>query len=444
MWQSQDPETLWYTSTLENDFVVATLSPAALKHNKNFPFNFLVNVMDGGFFGLGLGFASFSTVLPLFVSNLTDSAILIGLIPALHVVGWQLPQIFTARKVAQQKRYKPMVMFFTTQERLPFLGLAVIAWFIPGIGPKIALILTFTMLIWQGFGGGFAATAWQSMIGKIIPRDRWGLFFGCQSAASNLLASAGAVIAGLVLEANESTKGFSICFLLAVGAFCISYVALGLTREEETLPMSGEIERNIFWKDIRSILSRDTNFKWFVVVRILAQLGTVGFAFYTVYVVRFYGVNEVTAGILTGVLLIVETIFNPIMGWLADRWSRRGVMALGMVSAAVSAMVAWWAPAVGWFYLAYTLAGISYVAIWTIALAMTLEFGKDHEKPAYIGLANTLVAPTAFIIPLFAGWLADNIGYQATFLATSIGAIATVIVLSFVFHDPRKSVLIEG
>ena len=75
---------------------------------------------------------------------------------------------------------------------------------------------------------------------------------------------------------------------------------------------------------------------------------------------------------------------------------------------------------------------------------MTLEFGKDHEKPAYIGLANTLVAPTAFIIPLFAGWLADNIGYQATFLATSIGAIATVIVLSFVFHDPRKSVLIEG
>jgi len=92
---------------------VATLSPAALKHTKNFPFNFIVNVIDGGFFGLGLGFASFSTVLPLFVSNLTNSAILIGLIPAIHIVGWQLPQLFTAQRVAQQKRYKPMVMFFT-------------------------------------------------------------------------------------------------------------------------------------------------------------------------------------------------------------------------------------------------------------------------------------------------------------------------------------------
>ena len=170
---------------------MASLSPAELKHSKNFPFNFIVNMIDGGFFGLGLGFASFSTVLPLFVSNLTHLAILIGLIPAIHMVGWQLPQLFTARRVAQQKRYKPMVMFFTIQERLPFLGLAEFSWFIPNIGPKIALVLTFMFLVWQGLGGGFTATAWQSMIGKIIPADRWGIFFGFQSAASNLLVQCG-------------------------------------------------------------------------------------------------------------------------------------------------------------------------------------------------------------------------------------------------------------
>ena len=417
---------------------MASLSPAALKHSKNFPFNFIVNVIDGGFFGLGFGFASLSTVLPLFVSHLTHSAILIGLIPAIHVVGWQLPQIFTAQRVARQKRYKPMVMFFTIQERLPFLGLAVVSWFIPSIGPKIALALTFLFLVWQGLGGGFTATAWQSMIGKIIPRERWGVFFGSQSAAANLLASAGAVIAGVILKQNEPNSGFSMCFLLAVGAFVISYVAISFTREEETPPISSGIERKDFWKDLRLILRRDANFRWFVVARVLAQAGTVGFAFYTVYVVRFYGVDEVTAGILTGVLLLVETLFNPIMGWLGDHWSHRGVMAIGMISAAMSAGVALWAPSVGWFYLAYTLAGIAYVAVWTIAMAMTLEFGREQEKPAYIGLANTLVAPTAFIIPLLAGWLADSVGYHATFLATAIGATVTVLVLSFGLHDQPK------
>jgi MFS family permease len=420
---------------------VATLSPAAIKHSKNFPFNFFVNVIDGGFFGMGLGFASFTTVLPLFISQLTHSAILIGLIPAIHVMGWQLPQLFTAQRVAQQKRYKPMVMFFTVHERLPFLGLAAISWFIPSLGPKVALFLTFTMLIWQGLGGGFTATAWQSLIGKIIPRFRWGVFFGFQSAAGSLLSGVGAVLAGKILDRYEPSTGFTMVFLFAVGAFIISYLAISFTREEETVPVTIETERKVFWKDLRGILSRDVNFRWFVVVRILAQLGTVGFTFYTVYVVRFYGVDEATAGILTGALLFAQTLFGPLMGWLGDRWSHRGVMALGMVAAAVSAIIAWWAPSVGWFYLVYALAGVGYVAIWTIAIAMILEFGQEHEKPSYIGLANTLIAPTAIILPLLAGWVADNVGYQATFLATAVGAITTVFVLSFILHDHPKSEL---
>lgn len=54
---------------------------------KHFRYNFIINVLDGGFFGSALGFASFVTVLPLFVSTLTDSAILIGLASAIHSVG---------------------------------------------------------------------------------------------------------------------------------------------------------------------------------------------------------------------------------------------------------------------------------------------------------------------------------------------------------------------
>ncbi len=417
---------------------MATPDVAIIKQAKNFPYNFFVNVIDGGFFGFGLGIASLSTVIPLFVSNLTQSAILIALIPAIHVMGWQLPQIFTAHRVARQKRYKPMVMFFTVHERLPFLGLAAIAWFIPNIGPKIALVLTFILLVWQGFGGGFTANAWQNMILKIIPRERWGVFYGVQSAAGNLLASIGAAIAGVVLQNNTPQAGFTMCFLFAVGAFIISYAALFSTREEVTSPVTQVTERKVFWNEVRAIFLRDGNFRWFVGVRILAQLGTVGFALYTVYVVRFYGVDEATAGILTAILMISQTLFNPLMGWLGDRWSHRGVMAIGMCSAAVSAIVAWWSPSVGWFYLSYAMAGIAYVATWTIAMAMTLEFGQEHEKPAYIGMANSLIAPTALISALLGGWLADAIGYRATFLATAAGAILCALVISLILRDPPR------
>jgi len=63
---------------------------------KHLRFNLTVNLLDGAFFGLGWGFGSLGTMVPLLVSRMTDSALLIGLIPAIHGVAWQLPQLFMA------------------------------------------------------------------------------------------------------------------------------------------------------------------------------------------------------------------------------------------------------------------------------------------------------------------------------------------------------------
>jgi len=240
---------------------VASLTPDALVQEKNFRHNFVVNVFDGGFFGLGFGFGSLVTVVPLFISLMTDSAILIGLIPAIHVVGWQLPQLFTVRLVARQTRYKPMVMLRTIQERVPFFGLAVIAWFLPKIGPQIALGLSFGMLVWQGLGGGFTATAWQSMVGKIIPGDRWGLFFGFQSAAASLFASISAVLAGIILESVEAPLNYSICFLLTAAAMAISWIFLNQTREETSDIIQPKDNASSHWQNLSRILRIDANFR---------------------------------------------------------------------------------------------------------------------------------------------------------------------------------------
>ena len=89
---------------------------------ENYRFNFAVNALDAAFFGLGLGFASFVTVIPLFVNSLTDSTTLIGIIASIQAVGWQLPQLLTSRRVASLRLYRPMVLSMTIHERWPFLG----------------------------------------------------------------------------------------------------------------------------------------------------------------------------------------------------------------------------------------------------------------------------------------------------------------------------------
>lgn len=410
----------------------------SLDIQKNLRFNLTVNILDGGFFGFALGFASFVTVIPLFVSQMTDSAILIGLIPAIHSVGWQLPQLLTADRVSRQTRFKPMVLRMTIQERLPFLGLAIVAWFLPSMKNQVALLITYALLIWQGLGGGFTAAAWQSMVGKIIPGDRRGTFYGAQSAAANLFASVSAVMAGFILARIIDPNNFALCFLLAFIAMFISWAFLAQTREPETPRPVHEPHSSAFRNRVREILREDRNFRWFLFVRILSQLAVMGFAFYAVYVVNEQGASEIGVGLMTSIFLGTQIIANPVMGWLGDRLGHRLLMEIGIVAAILSSVIAIIAPSAAWFYLVFILAGIANVAVWTLALAMILEFGSEADRPAYIGMGNTFVAPMSILAPIFAGWIVDSISYQAAFLATAVAGLTTLIVLHWLVKNPPR------
>ncbi len=184
-------------------------------------YNVAVGLSDGGFFGIAIGFASFGTILPLFVASMTDSATLIGLVPAIHSAGWLLPQLFTANHTSRLRRYKRTVLLMSIHERIPFLGFAIIALLIPAVGIKVGLILTFLFLTWQGLGGGFTANPWTSMISKIIPPEARGTFFGVQAAVANLFISAAAVGAGYLLDWYDSPWDFAACFFIASFFFTI-------------------------------------------------------------------------------------------------------------------------------------------------------------------------------------------------------------------------------
>ncbi len=403
-----------------------------LKHN------LIVNLFDGGLFGVALGFASFGTILPLFVASMTNSAILIGLVPAIHSVGWQLPQLFTASHVSRLRRYKRNVLMMTIHERVPFLGFAVIALLIPVIGTKAALVLTFIFLTWQGLGGGFTANAWTSMISKIIPPESRGTFFGVQAGLANLFISFSAVGAGYLLDYLHSPVDFAACFFIASIFFGLSWGALALTREPEDTEKVIPQEKTHFWDDSKKILRRDRNFNWFLSARFLSQFATMGFSFYIIYALREFNMDEVTAGYLTATLTVSQTIANASMGWLGDKFGHRTMLLFGAFTGLISCILAWNATSIAWFYPMFALAGFTNVSIWTSGLVMTTEFGNEAERPIYIGLAQTLTAPATIVAPLLGGWIADSVGFIPTFSISAVLSLAVILIFLFIVKDPRK------
>jgi len=405
---------------------------------ENLKYNVIVGLSDGGLFGVALGFASFSAVLPLFVASMTDSATLIGLVPAIHSAGWLFPQLFTASYVSRLRKYKRTVLMTTIHERIPFLGFAIVALLLPFIGRNAGLILTFLLLIWQGLGGGFTANAWTSMISKIIPPESRGTFFGLQGGLANLFISMSAIGAGYLLDYLNSPWNFATCFLLAVVFFALSWFALAQTREPEDTEKVIPAEKTHFWVDAKRVLSRDKNFNWFLVVRVLSQFATMGFSFYIIYALREFNMDAITAGFLTATLTISQTVANISMGWFGDRVGHRAMLIIGAVAAFLSAVLAWNAASIAWFYPIFLLTGVANVAIWTNSMTMTVDFGGETERPIYIGLSQTLTAPATIIAPILGGWIVDAAGFTPTFTISIILSLGMLGILVFLVKDPRK------
>lgn len=404
---------------------------------KHLRYNVTVGLLDGGIFGVALGFASFGTILPLFVASMTDSATLIGLVPAIHAAGWLLPQLFTASHTSRLRRYKRTVLMMTVHERIPFLGFGLIALLLPKIGLQAGLILTFLLLTWQGLGGGFTANPWTSMISKIIPPENRGTFFGIQAAVANMFISGSAIVAGYLLNWYDTPLNFAVCFLIAAVFFTISWIALAFTRELADYDKVIDEHPTPFWQGATQILKRDKNFNWFLVSRFISQFGTMGFSFYIVYALRRFQMDEVTAGYFTATLTIAQMVANASMGWLGDRVGHRLMLVVGAVSAVLSSVLAWLAPSLAWFYPIFLLSGFANVAIWMNGMTMSVDFSDERERPFYIGLTQTLTAPATIIAPLLGGWIADTMGFVNTFAFSALLSVVMTSILIFLVKEPR-------
>ena len=404
--------------------------------------NTFVNIMDGSLFGFGImGLGSYVTIIPLYLSHLTESTALIGFVAALFHIGWQVPQLLTSSYIAGLRRYKPMVLAMTLIERVPYFGLALVAFLIPAIGSELALGLTLLLLLVQSLGGGFTGNAWQNMISKIMPSHRLGTFFGIQSACVNLFGAGGAVLAGVILERVAFPNGFAALFFIAGISLLISFVFLARTYESKSA-LSDVIERaklSELGARLREILRQDDNFRWFLVARGLTALSLSAISFYTIFGIRRFDMSAELVAALTSVLLVSNTISSSLIGWVGDRWGHRRVLIGANVLTVAAIVLALSAREVGWFYLVFALTGIVNASQWSTIMTITVQFSSVAERPFYIGMANTLIAPVTILAPIIGGWLVDAVSFELTFSIFALAGLLSILVYLIPMHEPHMA-----
>ena len=409
---------------------------SAVEKDRNW--NFTVNVLDNMFYALAISLVSQETIMPLLVSRLTDSQIAVGLISAIFSMSFLLPQLLVANHAQGLKRKLPFVLLLSgLLQRLPYpmIGLALL--FFAVEAPGLALALFFIGIAAAALGGGVVTPAWFTMIGKVIPVRRRGIFFGLADGGGLLMGVVGAYFVGRILDAVDYPGNFTLLFLIAGAPLAISWFALSMTREPESDEIAQAVPLRHYLMQLPAVFSAHGNYRRFLVGYAMLSLSMMAVSFFIILANQRYALSGADIGLINAIFIGSQALTRLLFGWLGDRWGHKRNLALSAASMALAAVFALSSTSVLELLPAFICLACAVSSDGVSRLNIVLEFATPAEQPTFIGLTNTLIAPFTFAGPILAGWLADKFDINALFVASLVCAVIGGVLLFLWVREPR-------
>ena len=406
------------------------------KQSQDYRWNFTVNLLDGASFWIGSSFISASTILPLYISKLTDSLVPIGLINVITAAGWFLPQLFAARITESRRKMKEIVVGWGLfLERLPIV-LMIISPILATANPNLALILLLVCLTWHTIGAGIIATAWMSLLAKIFSPEKRGSFLGTTMFIGNGMGIIGSLISAWLLRNLVFPTSFNLLFSIAALFIFISWFFLGLTREPVSIQENNSPDLATYFQELIEIFKTDHNFRRYIITIIIVTIGGMGTGFFTISAIRRFDILDSTVGLYTLAMLIGQTLGNLALGWLADKHGHKQSLEIGVFSLLIALILAVIVPSPAFYLAIFFLLGINLSAGTVSGMLVVWEFCPISRVPTYAGLANTSKGIVGLIIPVVATQLA-MVDYRVLFGSCALMTLLGLLLLNKWVMEPR-------
>ena len=421
---------------LDQPVTILTAPEAESQRDKNFRWNLFFASFDVIFFMGAISLVSAVTILPLFISKLTDSTIPVAIVAMLSQGGFFLPQLFTANFIERLHRKKPVIVnlgFLT--ERLPAI-LLVLAPLLALYSTTAALILFLVLYAWFQLGGGVVAAAWQDLIARCFPVTTRGRFLGGTMFLGTLIGVGAATFAGQVLERVVFPMSFVYLFGIAGLGICGSWFFLAQVREPVEAANVPHRSNRQYLAELPNVVRADPNFRSFLIARTTLAVAEMGTGFLTVAAIFIWGISDGMVATFTTATLVGQTTGSLLGGFLSDRFGHRLSLELSALTATLAFAAATVAPNPLWFIGVFFGMGFFRGARMVSTMLVVLEFCPPQKRPTYVGLVNTLIGIGSIVAPLL-GAVLVSIGYMWVFAASMVVSLASLLMLRFWVKEPR-------
>ena len=420
----------------------------ARQQRRVFRRNYAAFFIDSVGYALGFSLISTGTIMPLLLTRLGASNLVVGLAPALGNLGIFVPAAFAAPWIERLPLKKWAAVGVALVERLFILSIAGIVLLWGATRPAWAIAGFLTAWTLSAVAGGISLTAYHGMLSKCIPPESRGGLFGWGGAISGLLGIGAAELAGVILTEAGFPDGFAWVF--AAGALVLALTALPLllvAEQTETVRQGTEPV------SVRSYLSRASalgrsnhSYAWAIVAVGLLSVAMAATSFYTAYAVRMLGAGSRAVGRFTAASVGATAVGMPLLGRIGDKRGHRSSLAVAagcfaasaLEATAVSAIAA--SSALDAMYLVIFLANLGVSGLNVSQNLLLSEFAPTpREVPMYLTFSWLVLSPFRAGSPVAAGLVSDAFGFTATFVITLVVSLAALVTLIGAVKEPRRA-----
>lgn len=401
------------------------LTPSGVSVNRR---NFIAGLWHGAFLAFGMALTDPNTVISAFVVDLTGSTVWVGGLSTVLTVAAALPQVFVARWLEPKPRKLPYLLAAIS---LRVVSWGMLAWLIYSIGNKypttMAWILVGMLTIFYA-GGGLANIPYTDIIGKIIPRNRRGAFFGGKGALAGPLSISAALLARQILADVPYPNNYVLLFGLAALGLAIASLGFWAIKEPPGTRIQGTV---LSWREYwQELLAASRHIKELIGAQLLTGFSLMAMPFYVVFARNQLDAPAWAVGWFLLLQVLGGSLSNLVWARLVDRSGSRHMLFVCAAMSALTPVSAALLSALGWQALLpiFFLAGVTTNGRITGFQSALLEVAPETKRSTYAGLNAVLILPIAFL-PLAAGLFLQHWSFSALFLFASgfIGMGAVLI-----------------
>ncbi len=423
------------SSTVATAQVAADIPPPVGRPNR-LRRNLRASIADGTVFSLAVGLGE--SYLPAFVLAVGLGEVTAGLVATVPLFVGAVVQLAAPSGVRLLGSHKRWVLACAGVQSLSFLPLVIAA----AIGHISALaVLIVASCYWTA--GMSAGPAWNTWIGRLIPRPLRARFFAVRTLATQLAVLGGLIIGGVVLHfsaaAGRSFIGFALLFA-AAGVFRL--VSAGFLAAQGETSFAASPDRAVTLREFVRRLSNGEGrlFKYMFIIQLATQVAG---PYFTPFMLREAQFSYATYVSLLAVAFAAKILAMPAFGHLAHRFGPQRLLWIGGIG--IAPMAALWLVSDSFAFLlaVQVAAGFAWGAYELGAFLLLFDTVRDEERTSMLTTFNLLNALAILGGSLFGGMILKLLGqqreaYMLIFALSSLGRAAALPLLFRITSITRR------